>query len=940
MLPQHRTSISPARNLTTFARSKTSRSRRSRTPTTAKTPEEGREEEQQEVAVLKRHIDDSNKKVTIVGKLAHFASIEAKILSRSDVVHSGRYPLIDSTRQPIENNPQALARTIYDPQMGASVYYKQCSTCEGGKECPGHSGYIDLGDPLSKTSLPPYIPIPWGILVRSLYNIVCPQCNTIYFTEEEIKRHHLHSFKTTSRIREMEKLLKTLRQKDGTISCSSDGCSGVMREAKLDKNTMRLKVDGADVSNKAIYGMFSRIPSAQQRLLGFNRNHPKDLLMSFVIVLPPAMRQTGGRDGEETRKEFFEQAYECIIDLVNESRNLPEPTTDAINKLSDRVMKIFRADKGKKTRRTGGQEVKGLSERITGKEGDIRQTMTGKRLNHTSRGVTTGYTEMDMDEVGIPEFIWKNSYEELYITPYTRNKIQRLLDEQEVVYYVPRSGYFIRKRLHMDKIRKAGKELKLVNGDSVLVPLRDGTEVLNGRNPSIHKVSIMGAKVRRIEGHSIKAHNSVTTPYNLDFDGDEMHQSYPKGLMSRSEARHIAHILLNIINTENNSAVMGLVMDAITTMYYMTASKEIGFKSVRPEQRDFLYGFISSEDGFYRLEERLRYYHIDPFSTRGLLSALFPANFFYKSKGRDGTLVLIRDGILITGTVSKSQVGPTRNSIAQALYHNYSPKRAAAFINDGMKFCDRYMKTIEGFSIGLGDTHINDPYVKDLTLRSIANTRAMVNTMQVKTTDAIEAQRIESEIINVIYSKTVSLGNKLTRDVLSGNENSFRPPIASGAKGDIFHASQMVSTMSQQYEMGNRIGKDISNGQRVTFYDQIGDTDIEANGFIVNSLGDGLNARDMVNHHIAKQVTLIDTTTKTVDAGDFHHLENKALLDIHVEYDGTLRDANNMIVTPLPGIVGLNPFETIYINYDGDYIPFFVDIGSLVEQINSELTWE
>lgn len=934
MLPPSRSSISPARSKTTFGKS-----RRSRTPTAPKTPQEGREEELQEVLAVKRYILEKEKKTEIIGKLSKFAAVEAKILSRNDVVNSPLYPLIDIIRTPIENDAKSLAGTIYDPKMGASIYYRQCATCKGGRECPGHNGYIDLGDPLLKTSLDPYIPITWGVIVRSLYNVVCPnpECNNIFFTEEEIKRHGFYGYKTASRIREMEKLLKTLRRKDGTVTCRQ--CTGTMRESKLDKNTMRLKIDGADVPNKDIYSTFAHISSSQLRLLGFNRNKPKDMLMSFVIVLPPSMRQSSARDGEESRKEFFEQEYNAIIDLVNKTKRLGRVDNSIIEDLGTRMMRIFRSDKGKAARRSGGQEVKGLRERVTGKEGDIRQKMTGKRLNHTSRGVTTGNTDLELDEIGIPPFIWKNSYEELFITPHTRNNIQKLLDENIVKYYVPRNEYFTRERFSIERIRNAGKSLKLVNGDSVLIPMRDGREVNNGRNPSIHKVSIMGLKVKRITGHSIKTHNSVTTPYNLDYDGDETHQSYPQGLMARAESRYIAFVIHNIINTENSSASMGLVMDAITTMYYMTASKEIGFKRITAEQKAYLHGFITSGDGFYRLDERLAYYKIDPLSTRGVLSALFPANFRYTSKSKDGTLVSIRDGILITGTMSKPQVGPTRNSIVQAIYNYYGESRAALFINEGMKVCDKYMRTIEGFSIGLGDTRINDPYVKSITLRSIANTRAMVNNMQAKTTGEIESQRIESEIINLIYSKTVSLGNKLTRDVLSGNENSFRPPIASGAKGDIFHAGQMVSTMGQQFEMGNRIGKDISDGKRVTFYDQIGDTDIEANGFIVNSLGDGLNARDMINHHIAKQVTLIDTTTKTVDAGDFHHLENKALLDIHVAYDGTLRDANNMIVTYLPGIVGLNPFETIYINHQEDNFPFFVDITMIVEQVNSELRW-
>lgn len=58
--------------------------------------------------------------------------------------------------------------------------------------------------------------------------------------------------------------------------------------------------------------------------------------------------------------------------------------------------------------------------------------------------------------------------------------------------------------------------------------INDGDIVLFNRQPSLHKMSIMGHRVRVLNYSTFRLNLSCTTPYNADFDGDEMNIHVPQ----------------------------------------------------------------------------------------------------------------------------------------------------------------------------------------------------------------------------------------------------------------------------------------------------------------------------------------------------------------------------------------------------------------------------
>ena len=63
---------------------------------------------------------------------------------------------------------------------------------------------------------------------------------------------------------------------------------------------------------------------------------------------------------------------------------------------------------------------------------------------------------------------------------------------------------------------------------------------------------------------------SVTTPYNADFDGDEMNLHLAQSLETRAEIRELASVPRMIITPQANRPVMGIVQDTLCAVRKMT----------------------------------------------------------------------------------------------------------------------------------------------------------------------------------------------------------------------------------------------------------------------------------------------------------------------------------------------------------------------------------
>ena len=194
----------------------------------------------------------------------------------------------------------------------------------------------------------------------------------------------------------------------------------------------------------------------------------------------------------------------------------------------------------------------------------------GKRVNFSARSVITGDPNISIDELGVPIKIAKNlTYPEI-VTKYNKKRLLKTI----------RNGYSIYPGAKSIKRKSDGKiiSLKVIDttnydleeGDIVNRHLIDGDRVLFNRQPSLHRMSMMCHAIKILPYKTFRLNVSVTTPYNADFDGDEMNMHVPQSIQTALELKQLASVETQIITPAQHKPIIALVQDTIIGSYLFT----------------------------------------------------------------------------------------------------------------------------------------------------------------------------------------------------------------------------------------------------------------------------------------------------------------------------------------------------------------------------------
>ncbi|TKR64374.1 hypothetical protein L596_024921 [Steinernema carpocapsae] len=211
----------------------------------------------------------------------------------------------------------------------------------------------------------------------------------------------------------------------------------------------------------------------------------------------------------------------------------------------------------------GGRPLKSIKQRLKGKEGRIRGNLMGKRVDFSARTVITADPNLPIDTVGVPKTIAQNLTFPEIVTPFNIDKLQELVNRGTDNY--PGAKYIIREngsRVDL-KYHPRASDLHLQPGYRVERHMRDGDIIVFNRQPTLHKMSMMGHRVKILPWSTFRMNLSVTTPYNADFDGDEMNL-HPQSLETRAEISEIAMVPRQLITPQANKPVMGIVQDTLS----------------------------------------------------------------------------------------------------------------------------------------------------------------------------------------------------------------------------------------------------------------------------------------------------------------------------------------------------------------------------------------
>lgn len=413
--------------------------------------------------------------------------------------------IVDMSVCKVETTKLTGPGSVYDPRMGGDMDNNiPCVTCDASpKDCPGHFGHIEFNE---------YIihPLFYKQVVAFL-RCFCIQCNRLLITEDQVAVCGLMRYKRERRFKKiMEKLEKvdicchcshpqpkiTYSIADNTIAMvykekvvaevsadeesESDGPKKKKRvpKKKEAKISIALSVDEIKKSLDAII-------DEDVILCGFapERIHPRNFIMSVFPVIPPCARPFVLADGNICDDDLTNQLLEII-----KANNILKPDDDeipdekketkrqkALQSLKFRVLTFFNNSQGKAKHPTNGRPIKGLKERMTGKEGQIRNNLMGKRVEFSGRTVIGPDPRLRFGEMGIPRQVAEELTVPVRVTSFNKDYLTELVNNGHAN-FVMKNGCDTRINLKYAMFRKG---TELLYGD-VIIRGENEINVLNG----------------------------------------------------------------------------------------------------------------------------------------------------------------------------------------------------------------------------------------------------------------------------------------------------------------------------------------------------------------------------------------------------------------------------------------------------------------------------
>ena len=704
---------------------------------------------------------------------------------------------------------------------------------------------------------------------------------------------------------------------------------------------------------------------------------PDMFFLSTILVSPNRFRPEARTGENEIAEAQQNNLYKSILrgcgriaklhsTLVGSSGDINQ-LHQAWTELQEAVNSLIDKDQNPVQGAAAKRNEDGIKQMLEKKEGLFRKNMMGKRVNYAARSVISPDPNIETNEIGVPPvFAKKLTYPEPVTSHNFRDMQQAVIngtDKWPGAFAIENeNGQIVnlRNKSVDDRISLANQLLAPSTSNAarsankkVYRHLTNGDVVLMNRQPTLHKPSIMGHRVRVLPGEkTIRMHYANCNTYNADFDGDEMNMHFPQNEVARAEALQIADTDHQYLSATAGKPLRGLIQDHISVSVAL-CNRDTFFN--RGDYHQLIYGALRPENG-HILSERLqlvppaiikpspRWTGKQVFTT--ILKNIQPPDCGgltvkgetqlkaeqWGTKSEEAT-VLISDGEFITGILDKSQLGPSSGGVIHAVHEVYGPAVAGKLLSSMGRLLTRYLG-MRAFSCGMDDLRLTSEgeisrleHLKAAPNKGLEIASEYVSLEDCKNDmDPILQERLEEVLRDNNKQEGLDLlMNQGTREITDAVQqacipgglekpfpkNQMQAMTTSGAKGSRVNASLISCNLGQQVLEGRRVPLMVSGKTLPCF--KAFETDIRAGGYIVNRFLTGIRPQEYYFHHMAGREGLIDTAVKTSRSGYLQRCVIKGMEGLTVAYDTTVRDADGSMIQFLYGEDGLDTTRQKYL---------------------------
>jgi len=845
-----------------------------------------------------------NEKVT-----KRIEKISYSVLSPKDIIRQSFVKVItpeiyDKYGFPVEGGLMDLRMGVIEPGLS-------CKTCsQSFKHCEGHFGHLELARPILNV-----------VFITDIYKTLkatCSECYRVMVPQDKIDALSAEFTKVRKEIGS-EKFVKYHAKFIATLTKikTCPHCDAAKEQVKLDKSSVFIFSEGEKkrLLTTEIRFRFENIPESDLNLLNMVGMRPEWLLLTTLGIPPVSMRSTITlQSGQRSEDDLTHK----LTDIIRTNQRLhehllvgvPEAIIEDVWDLLQYHISTY-VDNTitglPPARHRNGDSLKSIVERIKGKKGIIRNNLIGKRVNYSARTVISPDPKLKLNEVGVPIEIAKKLTVPEPVTEKNLDYLRSLvkngpLNYPGATYLITKSGS--KKSIYPEIIDILVEEIE--PGYIVHRHLLDGDSVVFNRQPSLHKLSMMGhvAKILPIKTFAINP--GVCQPYNADFDGDEMNLHMPQTLEARQEVERLMDVKHQLVSPASGEAVIGCIQDSVAGLYLLT---EDGNTYSKEDALELLFA-----SGFKDLS---RINFKKEVSGKEIFSVMLPVDLDFTGSSKLGP-VEIKDGLLVEGLIDKKTIGSGGGTLLRHLHKNYGADAVLDIVsymgNLGIQVLIK-----RGLTISMGDFDIPSKVtteiasVNDKVHSEIDNLILSFNDKSMERMSGISLhQTFELKVLQKLNSIREESMSIIDREL--DRTTGTMVMADSGARGNTLAISQMHTGVGQQSLRGQRISRGFSDRTLSCF--KPGDVSPASRGYIRNSLRQGMAAYEVFFGSITGRDGLMDTALRTPKTGYLYRRMATAMLDLIVAVDLSVRNEDGVIIQFKYGNDGIDVAKTVSGKFD------------------------
>jgi hypothetical protein len=391
------------------------------------------------------------------------------------------------------------------------------------------------------------------------------------------------------------------------------------------------------------------------------------------------------------------------------------------------------------------------------------------------------------------------------------------------------------------------------------------------RQPTMSNTSMIGMEVVVMPGKAIRIPANYGPPFHADFDGDEMNGFLPGSVHASTEARILTSLASGFISDATSTPIVSLHQDAVLGMHLLT------LPHVRLTRQEVLR--LTSSTG-HPMVPRSSLPDAGRWAGADAAEVAFVhlgSDFSYSHAG-----ATVAGGRLLSGPLRKAHVGSSSAGLVHCVGRNLGGQAALTMLDRFMDLANEFLlmrpPCMSAADIILGE---GSPVVRPdpVLAKQFAQAREVDEASEIAEDVAVRAHR-----------------RRVTDPIAAGTHNTFTLLISEvKCKGSEPNLCQHYGAVGLQ-TVGGKLPSRTGGGKRtLPIFGKLAARSLEANGYVAESLADGLDVAGNYFHTWSSRSGLVEGRLNTPHSGYQQRSLIAPMKSCIVSHDGTVRSEGAIV---------------------------------------------